>query len=472
VTITAAPGITFGPTATPVTAAGTTALLLAVDSLRITWGRSSVTEIPQAATAQVTVLDRSPRGAALAARTDLIGQGVYLTWAGSDGSGGRNFVGRITDVQARPMPGGAGAGFLVALAASSTELDLGNIAVPDGTTWPAETMGARASRVRGMLPGGGLAGGLVLPDRYALGMQSAAVPGADLDTYNAAAVDVSGKTVAELVRTLYASWSPLPVQYDPDHDGLTFCPRRRYAYGTWGWTASARAVTDPGHGGRWVPASLAGLHLDGGLLGYSGPLTQQLDNRLTRVEVGYTTGGVAATAAQSVTDVSEQFIGRRTWQVDSWHADAAPAAQLAGLYADVATREARAPRLGNLSWSSDREPLPDAAHARALLAGYDTGAAVFVGRSWLPQLAACPLLGLIGGTITYTAGAWQVDLSTSPVVIDPAPNAWAPITPAACAPTVRARDLDPSLTFGDAAYLDVGVGYTTATGLPYKGNPR
>lgn len=462
--------------------------LVAVDGLRVPWGRSSVLETAQPATATLTVLDRTP-GGTFAGRTDLIGQPLTLGWS-IPGAAGTTFAGRITDVGVtrtivrNPVTGATGRAYRVALAASSLEVDLANYTQPEGTTFPAETLGARRARLAALIPPGIAAGGLTVPDRFSLGLQYVTGPDSDLDTLPVAAVDVSGKSLLDLVRQLYASYSPLPAVYDPA-GRFTYAGRRQFAYSPIGMTISARAVADPDHGGLYVPASLSGLHLDGGLIeSDGGSLTQQLDSRITRVEVSYRTTAVPAgwftddlgycqmtAAAATVNTGSEAALGRRVLTVDSILATEAAATQLANLYADLASVEARTPRLSAVGWSSAREPLHDAAHAALLLSGSESGATVFLGRSWLPELGQSPLVGNLGGTISYAGGEWSVELTPAPITINPSPFGWAPITPTACAPTVRARDLHPSLTFGDARHLDVGIGYDASTVVSYKGNP-
>lgn len=472
--ITATPTLTVADVAVAQTAAGAPGLV-AVDELRVTWGRSSVLEQPAAATAALTVLDRTA-GATFARRTDLIGRLVTLGWSGSNGSSGVNFRGRITDVTAAPttvrdpLTGLEARAWRVALSASSVEVDLANYKQPEGTVWPSETFSARAARIRAAIPAGLAAGGLNLPGRLDLGLPNSA-DGSDLADLTAASADVSGQDVLALIRQLYASTSPLPAVYDPAADRFTFAGRRVATYSPIGWTASALAVTDPDVGGLYVPASLSGIHLDGDRTAYSGALTQQIDSRLTRVEVQWLNGATQQTVAAAVSGTDETTTGRRVLTVDSIHATSAGAQQLANLYAATAGLDAPQRRLGALGYSSSREPLHNAAHASALLAGSETTGALFVGRTWLPQLGKSPRLGILGGTVAYRGGEWHVDLTPAPTRIEPT-GSWAPITPAACKPTVRARDLHPSLTFGDVAYLDVGIGYDPDTGHPYKGNPN
>jgi hypothetical protein len=98
---------------------------------------------------------------------------------------------------------------------------------------------------------------------------------------------------------------------------------------------------------------------------------------------------------------------------------------------------------------------------------------VFIGRSWLPQLGHRPLFGILGATTTYAGGEWSIDLTPAPVLVDPAPGTYAPVTIGALAssPAVTLAHLDPSLTLGDLAFVEIGAGFTPQTVQPYKGNP-
>lgn len=446
--------------------------LVAVDALRLSWGRGGVLEAPTPATLQLTVRDNT-RAAVFARRTDLIGQPVVTGWACSDGSTGTNFRGRITDADVSPRRGG---GFHVAIAASSVVVDLANHKVAEGTTWPAETFAARRSRLAALLPAGSFAGGVVLPGRMDLGLQIP--PDAELDTYTAAQVDAGGRTLLELLTELFRSTSPLPMVYDPTADRLTFAPRRRFAFSMAGLTMSAMLAPAPELGGRYVAASLSGFRIDAQQLRYAGALRQPLDSRLTRVEVNYFDAAAAyAQRTQALSSPDDQalepVIGRRTLTVDSIHADLLKAAQLCVLYSSLVNHEARAPRLDAVTYTTSRAPFTDAAHAALLLRGRETGDTVFLRRSWLTRLGQSPLVGILGATVTYTGGHWSVDLVPAPVFIDPGANAYAPVTIAAAAASsaMRLRDIDHSVTLGDLGFLEVGAGFDTTTVLPYKGNP-
>jgi hypothetical protein len=480
VSVTATPTLTLDGLPVPLDRPAGDPSPYAIEELRLTWGRSGVLETPTPATVALTLRDRSP--AAEFARQSLIGRLIVLGWSCSDGSSGINFRGRITDAAARPLSGAvAGGGFDVAIAASSLEVDLANYTVAEGTVWPEETFDARRIRIAGLLRPGSFIGGVLLPDRFDLGLPAGAVPGSDLEGLPAAQIDVGGRSALELLRELYASTSPLPMVYDPAADRLTYAARRRFTYSPVGLTISAMLRPSADHGGRFIATSLTGRHLDARRTAYAGALSQQLDSLITHIEVQYldkTAGYASRTypAGAEGMDALEQLHGRRNLSVSSIHADRANAGQLAAvLYSSIASHEARVPRLEPVGYSSRREPFTDAAHAAWLLSGHEQSDVAFLGGSWLPQLGQRPLVGILGATVTYTPGVWAVDFAPAPVVIDPSPfTSWAPVTVAASAidDTVTLADIDPSVTVGDLGSIDVGAGLDPITVTPYKGNPQ
>lgn len=485
-TFTASPTLTIGGAAVPIAAAGGVPPLVALDDLRVPWGRSSVLDTPTSATCEVSLLDTA-RGYPFASRTDLLGQLVVVGWSGSDGSTGVIFRGRITDSDAAPVTyrdaaGRAARAYRVALAASSVEVDLSQHKLAEGSAvWPAETLEARADRLVGYIAGRSYVGGLRYPDRFGIGTRDPAP--AELDSILAAEVDPSGQDVLALLRAFYTTLSPLPMQYDPRTDAISYAPRVRYVFGgrpgdlmgnTWAITPTAKLIPSP-DGAGILGASLDGLHLDAGRLGYGGAAAQHLEGRVTRVTVSYTDITTAEQAESSVTTWAgtDSTMGTRVLAVTAGATNATDAAQLAGWYADVCNYEARVLSLRSLEFSTAREPFPDVAHARALLAACETGSPIFLGRSWLTDLGIRPLFTVLGGTIGYTAGQWTVAFVPAPVIVDPYPKGWGPLTVAAVDPagTLTLGGLHDSLTVGDVGWLDVGAGQNATTQTPYPGNP-
>lgn len=434
------------------------------DSFGITWGRGGVLDKATPATASVRLLDRSP-GATVARRTDLLGAELllgYMKQTGTDTIGpSTSFRGRITDVAVERRAAG---GYRVSVAASSREVEAANYVAAEGASWPAETFAARRDRIAGLLPASlfraaAYGGPVVLPARADWGLTDVPDPALDFGTYTVGPASPGGTDALSLLAELFASISPLPMVYDPGLNVITFAGRRRFPYVTKaGTVVTSSLVASPARGGLYVPSAWQGYDLDAHDVDTLGTLEQPIDSRLTRVEVTYLNSAASyasATVTAATADAaSEATIGRRTLSVASIHADTAHAQQLANMYRDLAGAEARAPRLGPLSYrTAVNGGFTSTGQRDALLNGAESTSAFFVGRSFLPDLGVRPIVGVVGGSISYGGGDWSLTLNPAPVAVD---SPWAPLPVKWAPPGVRLRDLHPSLTFGDAAYLDAG----------------
>lgn len=427
-----------------------------IDAFTITWGRANVLGQPTPATATVRLLDLSA-GATLARRRDLIGLeldlGYYAVRLDVYGPT-YSFVGRITDVTVTRRAAG---GFYVELAASSREVEAANYRFPAGTSWPAETFAARLARITAPLPPtlfrtSQRGGPAVLPTSTDWGLAGSP----DFTLYAVGPATPGNSDVLTLLRELFSSTSPLPMTFDPGLNAMVSPARRSYLYNNaLGATATANLAPSAARGGLYVPSALNGFELDAHDVDTLGEVDQPIDSRITRVEVSYldsTNGYASATATATTADAAlEGTIGRRTLSVSSIHATPANAQQLAAMYADIAGSEARKPRLGPLSYRTRISGgFVSTAQRDALLNGSEGTAAFFLGRSFLPALGVRPIIGIVGGSIAYGDGDWTLRLNPAPVNVD---SLWAPL-PLRLAPALRLRDIHPSLTFGDAGYLD------------------
>lgn len=462
------PFITVGDAAVGTAAPSSGGGLTGINELRVTWGRASILDQPTPARCTVTVLDTTP-GATFARRTDLRGREVqagYVTVnASGDPTATLNFRGRVTDTAARPRRSG---GFYVDVTCSSKEVDAANYTAPEGTSWPAETMGARLARIVALLPAGLFAGGVQLPTRAAVGLDSTS--GLDFADYPVAAADVGGQDALSLLQSLWRSTFPVPLVYDPTTDGLAFIrSRRHYVDTTAGGSIVGQLIASPARAGRYVAAPYTSLSvpLDAGRVEFDGPLAQPMESSATRVEVAYTLPGTTTRATAGVVvpgSPAETTSGRRTLSVDSILADAGWAAQLAQQWTFVAAQQAMPALHDPITYRPGRDGgFADDAAAGALLAGQERPAELFLGGSWLTLLGARPVVSVIGGTITYAGGEWALSLNTAPVTVD-TPTAR-PLTPATAAASaaVTLADIDRSVSVGDLEHVQIGAGFTYST---------
>jgi hypothetical protein len=457
---------------------GDVAGLQAVTELSITWGRSSMTELPRAATAALTVRDSSP-GAVLARRTDLIGQTISLGWGRlADGTGGErgfNFQGRITDATAAPFRHPHDGTWLVSLAASSREVDLANVLVPAGTTWPAETFAARLARITALLPDA--FSSVTLPTRFDLGTAANADGSDPTLGFPVAPADVSGADVLTLLRQFYASVSAMPMIYDPQQPGFRFLPVRRRVHTTSPvGTFIASLVRDPDRANRAAITcnGPGGMGVEARRIPSSGAVHSSLDTRITRIEVKYkdsANGYAAAVAVASTKHTAlESVIGRRTWTVDTINASTLQARTVASYYAQVINLDASLPLLDSADITTAREPIHNDNEAQWLLGCAESNGTAFVNGSLLPQLGQRPLIGLLGGRLGYAHGQWTHRVQPALVATDTYGYPYAPIPVNVVDPgrTLTLADIDRSVTFADCRYLDMPAG--ASSGTPYPGN--
>lgn len=477
--LTASPTVTVA--GSPVALAHTGPGLTAIDELSVSWGRSGLFDAPTPATLSCRLLEHTLDGwGSLAARTDLIGQDVQVSWVGSDAATVTTmFRGRITDVEVSPadLPSIPGGGWFVHLAASSRETEAANYSVAPGTAWPAETFAARLARIKALFPARMFPGGIAMPT-----INDLPYPGRDqsiltaLDAMTCAPVTSASGNGLDLLRAHAASVTPLPLVYDPATDGFTFAHRRAYENTAGNFTVAGFSPVPAVGPTSWAAVSngdnsqyyTVGGPLTASLMpGGRRSLDMPLDARVTNVEVTYF-DSTAAYAQKTVTaataDASlESTIGRRTLSVASVHATTANAAQLAKMYADLAGAENRQRRLSGVSFDTQSSGgFSSRTQMLTLLSAKETGESFFITGSWLPRLGKRPMTGLMGGRIAYRDGDWFVDGVSAPV------HVYSPTVPLkvynVSSPSVNLRlaDLD-STTFGDAAYLELGAGYTFLT---------
>lgn len=439
-------------TSVPIGAGGVRTALDAVDALSITWGRGGLLEQGNPARARVSLLDTAP-GRPFASRRDLIGQVVKLGWS-APGSAGVNFRGRITDVTLERRPSASRPGTVVHLDASSLEVDAANYVVQAaGAIWPAESFSARLARIVAQMPG--------LFDTAELH------PG--WTTYTAAQVNAFDSDLLSQLRTLFDS-TARPMIYDPNANKLTYGIRRFIAAGAAGGNINYSSMLAL-FGGKWAAtcSPVGGGWLDAVRFASAGEASSDLQAKITRVVAGYLDAAASYASASSelllATTPSESEIGRRTLTVDTVHSTAANAATVAAEWASLVQAEAALPRLEPVTFSSARTPFADAAEVAMLLSGVETQTWQFLRRSWLPEVGIPPLVGIIGGTISYADGQWTVAAQLAGAVNQNyAPGLMSAY--AATDNTVLLRDLDDSLTFGDCAHINIGAGYTAAT-MPF-----
>jgi hypothetical protein len=216
------------------------------------------------------------------------------------------------------------------------------------------------------------------------------------------------------------------------------------------------------------------LYLDGAALEFDDDagFVRGPSSRISRVQVSHKDAGngFATRSAVVMTGVDESLHGVRAARLESavaWNAWA----DLAGEdLADFAAKEGAAWHLGGpVRWRTALSGgFEDPDHS-VLLYGGEVQSFFFLQRTWLPEFGIRPVFGMIGQTITYRDGGWDLEMELSPVVSDVPQHAitWEEIDNGSTTYEVQwwdedhPRGMHESLTLDDLGYVSTGLAVTT-----------
>lgn len=444
-------------------AAGPAAGVFAVGEVPVPWGRDDLFAHPVPATGLLQLFDASNRWAL---EQDLVGTPVVLRYAGylspllpaADEPYFRGRVGEGVTLRRQTVTWGGRKfeGTLITLPLRSILVDLANI-IPTAA-WPEETLEARRARIAAACI------------RYLPGGIFVEVAGTTTAGLLAAVPATEQVSMLEHIAGLYAAYGSHTYTYDPARQRIDHVPRRLLTTVA-GRAQQVGALTRdesaaPQRIGAYAfpgSAMIGGsAFIDAGQLSYDPARNMTAPPRITRVQVEAPTG----TTELPLPAADEVETGVRVQTVSTTMTTAAAVTAAATALRDMAAGEGAQWILDPLSWAEDRSgPLEDAEAARLLLCGYESTALVFLQRSWLPTYGLPPLFGIRGGTITYRAGSWDVQVILAPVAVTGVqhPIAWDEIDAGPGDYELRWYDGDhPSGLHGSLSYEDIGY---VATGL-------
>lgn len=464
-------------------AAGDPTRPVVLDGFTVTWGRTRVFDQPEPSTGTVRLWFADPaHAAAWAAADGLPGQLLSLSWQGTlpgdtDLTRRAFFTGRIASLKltahtSRRPDGRPVRGAIAELSLASVLNDLANTTIA-GVSWPEEPMADRLAR---LAPYAAPYATVALRGFYAAADVAPVEPG-------------GSSTLLAEISALYDSCGADRMTYLPDTSHLAPVLRRRYdgLRGLAQLWADPAGTTGPGRAGQGVYIRALGVYpvdgtaadtsvpnyLDAAALAYdpaADGFTLGPDNRLTRVELSFPDSTApdpytTTTIAQTVPGINEATAGIRAATISSqlvwpdWAADAA-----ANLV-DMAAGEGQEFTLAELVWETTRTGgFETVEQVELLLAGYERGDLVFLGRSQLPQWDIRPIYGVMGGQIGYADGGWVVAITLAPVKPPTVPQhaiSWEEI-----GADVEWHDgphpagLHETVTYDDLRYVAMGLGAT------------
>jgi hypothetical protein len=457
--------------------------LMTVDGVQVTWGRDEVLDHPTPGTGRMVLFDPSRTWAT---GSDRRGLPVTIRYEGVSNLTGAPvsavfFRGRISGqltVSPRTLwvAGKRVRGTLIEVPLQSAVVDLANVTPREA--WPAETLGARLDRVVAQARRFGmLAGGANVRDYWK-------VP-------NVAPVAAKDQvSLLDHITGLFDSAGADNYTYRPDLDSIVYLPRRNTSLQSMG--RLDRTGTGPRGGqGAYIRARTVayaapdtevatGQFLDTGTLEYDPSEGITTPARITRVALSHPDEGNAyGTRTVELPVVREPWdpagghlaldelrLGVRTARVDS---------QVAwNNFADVALSDtAELVRREGSRWllapfrltTRKAGGFHSVAAAQTLLAGYERNDYVFLQRSWLPSLGVRPVVGIMGGTIRFERGGWDLELTPAPITTNVAQHSlsWEDLYDPDPANVLKWWDgphpegLDPTVTYEDMRYVGAGL---------------
>lgn len=443
---------------------------VALDGVTITWGRSEVLDQPDPATGSLRLFDLS---GTFATSRDLRGLTCDLYWRGVNPADGttvsrayfRGRIGspvRVSRKTVQSPDGTRVVGSLVELPLVSILVDLAN-QVPT-TAWPAETLGARRARVE-TAAAAALPGGVETRSFW----HTPEVP------------PVAAKDQVPLYEhlvALYDSSGADRVTYLPHERKTTYVIRRDFptsrGMATLWWNTAVEAATSSRAGkGVYARALNGGHYIDASALEYPAESGITSPDKITRVRLTHQDSGAAyadRTVELSVDGTNEARDGIRTVSINSLVAWNAWADVAASDLEELSQKEAAEWRLEPLTWRTRLTGgFESYAQAVELLTGAETPTLFFLQGSYLPPYGMRPIFGVMGQTITYADGGWELEFDVAPLTTTLPQHAitWEEFDNGTIGFEVRWHDDDnprgmhESLTYEDLAWVSRGLAVST-----------
>jgi hypothetical protein len=458
--------------------------LMVVDGLSVTWGRDDVLDQPEPATGKLTLFDASKTWAT---RADRRGSLVTIRYDGVDPTFGHQtavfFRGRIgapitvsPKTVVDPATGQTVRGSLVELPLQSILVDLGND-VPTAA-FPAETMCARLDRLAALAATSGVCTGGVTMRPFWRDPGVAPVAAKDQDS------------VLDQLTAVYDSSGADRLTYIPNNDSMTFLVRRDYPLargvaGLW-WDGNDPDLARGSQGAYIRTHSLTPvggsastpLYLDAATLEYDPSEGITTPPRFTRAAMAHPDS--AASYETRNTEIKVQ-LEDGTWPDETVHG--VRVAKYESLvawnaFADVGLsdqayfvrREGSRWVLAPLVLSTRRTGgFETANQGIVLLGGFERNSTFFLQRSWLPAYGIRPVFGVMGGTIAYSQGGWDLEFALAPITTTQKQHAitWEEIDDGSTTYELQwhdgdhTRGLHESVTYEDMAYCSTGLNVST-----------
>lgn len=454
-----------GQDVAPGTVGGALPDRLVLDGLSFTWGRSDLLEHPEPSTATFQLFHPRPDGFAVD-QAKIIGRPVTFRWTSPENPAGTvNFRGRVSGVRLRAREivdadGTVVRGVEASYTATSLLTDLANRrASTQG--WLRETLANRLSFLSTRLSG--VVSSIVFRDYW---KPAQLAPDGIVTT-----------SVLDALAQLYDTSGVDRMVWFPDTQQLSWQGRRELtgrAQARLWWDQPAAAPTSRTGKGVYV-RSMGGRFLDADALEYDPAegISKAQGSGLSRAVVDWRDAAAAdaqRTITYTATGVDETLTGERAARLDTFLNAGDWADLLARDLRDIISTEGAYWRTSPMTWdTSATDGFENLEQATILLRGAEVGSSFFVQRAWITRLGLRPLVGIIGGTLTFRAGSWVVEFQAAQIGtrdIKQHAITWEEIDDGSAALEVQwwdgdhPRGMHESLTYEDLGYVGQGLGPT------------
>lgn len=401
-----------------------------VDQFTIGWGRSNPWEQPSAAVLKFRMFD--PTGAWLKRirNRNAIGKPVAVLFDRADGSDYWMYRGFTTDVDARAQRGRTTDGWVdgwdVQVTAADPTSALGNIRI-GWEDWPAESMLARAVRIRNRAAPAGI---------RQFYFQPAWTEGP------LRALELRDTDLGAVVNQMYASFGE-QYHYHPHRNVVKRIPRHNLAIvarlrqfaGNWNQVGPGLGdFIDPaGSEDPIDTAASPSATIDGAAVSSELALSTDQLVDITRVECTWKDGVNGGTGVTSVAQKPNSPDPQRTLAYESWYSDGRWIDPILAAVYEKVTTETTIPNHppltvdtrytdGFLNWHQAESLLTPCEDIRTV---YVTGSPFAAAFDQIPVYSPC------GGTITYSGGHWRVELNVlaNNTLDAPLRDPWATVRP-------------------------------------------
>lgn len=436
-----------------------------LDDLQVRWGRSSMMDKPQSATANIRLFDKTNKWRDYVRNGGCIGKAVFLqakineTEFGTAEQEWTWFRGRITDVSVEEGPHDPVTnrliGYVVEVTAVDQAANLSDIVTKKdaGVLAANQTLLQRAVWLRNMsMPISGISEMFFDPARVG---------------YWCSAKDIGGASMASLIDEFYASQGDVPCYSPKDNcirNGQTFQGdvklglfRQSDGYIHMVPFENPRVGATGNDVDRYYGTSLSGCKVEDS----GGEAARSSRNDINKIDINYFDRLANGQRTNVRLLPGWDTNGTRLWSMQSWLSEKVDVDIIGKRCSDMVLYpggEATHPSLRYNTFTTGGNFQSVDQAMNLVMAGERQYLLCVTGSPWTTVTTRKPMFGVIGGTITLSKGQWVIDVQLQPYYRFVAPgetdSTWGQWPTSVDWGDASSDCLEPSITWKDVDHID------------------